>query len=233
MSGRLSLNQPVDPAVATRGLHVDTHRSYWDDFYARAADRLVSEEPSPFARWVSEQLPAGRLVDIGTGTGRDGLWFASEGFAVTGYDYSPASVMLASRRAQAHGLRAGFEELDLYDREAVALVGKTLADEGEPVAVYARFLIHAVEHVGRAHLLDLASVAGARGGPFFAEFRTGKDKGRRHVFGEHFRLFLDPEQVVGELSALGAATVQVEEGHGLAVYRDEDPHVARIVARWA
>lgn len=226
-------DQPVDPAAATRWTHVDTHRAYWDDFYSRAADHLINERPSTFAQWVRAQLIGGRLVDIGTGTGRDGLWFASEGFAVTGYDYSPASVLLATQRAQADGLQAGFEELDLYDHEAVTLVGKSLADESTPVAVYARFLVHALEDAGRAHLFELAGAVGARGGPFFAEFRTGKDKGRRHVFGEHFRLFLDPEQVVDELRASGAASVHVEEGQGLAVYRDEDPHIARLVARWA
>jgi len=71
------------------------------------------------------------------------------------------------------------------------------------------------------------------GGTFYLEFRTGKDAGKQHVFGEHFRLYLDGQQVVDELEGLGAEILHHEEGHGLAVYQEEDPHVARLAVRWS
>lgn len=207
------------------------HRSYWDQFYEGAADSAVVQDPSPFAMWVGGRQAAGRLVDVGTGTGRDGLWFAANGFDVTGFDYSPASIALASRRAEQQQVPARFEELDLYDDDAVRGAAGRCAGAG-PTTVYARFLVHAIEDGGRANLFAFACDAAA-GGLFYLEFRTGKDAGRKHVFGEHFRLLLDGQQVVDELEALGAEVLLHEEGHGLAVYRDEDPHVARLVVRWS
>jgi len=207
------------------------HRSHWDEFYGGVVDAPVIQEPSPFATWVRGQHPApGRLVDVGTGTGRDGLWLATQGFDVTGYDYSPASIALASGRAREQGVDARFEQLDLYDEAAVLSAARASSAAG-PTTVYARFLVHAVEDSGRANLFAFARQASA-GGAFYLEFRTGKDAGKEHVFGEHFRLYLDGQQVVDELEALGATIDLHEEGHGLAVYRDEDPHVARLVVRW-
>jgi SAM-dependent methyltransferase len=207
------------------------HRSHWDEFYSRVDDPAVIQEPSPFATWVREQHAApGRLIDVGTGTGRDGLWFASHGFEVIGLDFSPASIELASARAQKQQVTARFQQLDLYDDDAVSATADACRADG-PTTVYARFLVHAVEDAGRANLLSLARTASA-GGPVYLEFRTGKDAGKQHVFGEHFRLYLDAQQVVDELEALGAEILHHEEGHGLAVYGEEDPHVARLVARW-
>lgn len=207
------------------------HRSHWDEFYGGVADSAVVQDPSPFARWVhSQEGPGGRLIDVGTGTGRDGLWFAANGFEVHGFDYSPASIALATRRAQEQQVNARFEELDLYDREAVDAAARRSTRPG-PTTAYARFMVHAIEDAGRANLFGFARQVTA-GGLFYLEFRTGKDAGREHVFGEHFRLYLDGQQVVDELEALGAHIVHHEEGHGLAVYRDEDPHVARLAVRW-
>lgn len=213
------------------------HRDYWDSFYANAADRTVPEEPSPFARWVGDQHQTGseaarppRIVDVGTGTGRDALWFSSCGFDVFGLDYSPQAVALAARRASAAGLTAAFDLLDLYDDEQVTARAAQIA--APATSVYARFLVHAVEDTGRANLLALAATVCAGGSRSYLEFRTGKDAEARHVFGEHFRRFLDPSVVVDEAEQLGGTVVHHEEGHGLAVYGDEDPHVARLVVAW-
>lgn len=208
------------------------HRSHWDEFYGGVADSAVVQDPSPFAMWVHAQEGAGgRLIDVGTGTGRDGLWFAAHGYEVLGFDYSPASIALATRRADEQQANARFEELDLYDRYAVGLAARRSRGPG-PTTAYARFMVHAIEDAGRANLFDFAREVTA-GKVFYLEFRTGKDAGKEHVFGEHFRLYLDGQQVVDELEALGARLLHHEEGHGLAVYRDEDPHVARLAVRWS
>jgi SAM-dependent methyltransferase len=213
------------------------HREYWDRFYAGAVDRTVTDEPSAFAWWVHDQhataadaaLPV-RLVDIGMGTGRDALWFSGRGYDVLGLDYSPKAVALAERRAAAAGLTAGFDLLDLYDDEQVASMAAALA--APSTTVYARFLVHAIEDLGRANLLALAATVCAGSGRLFLEFRTGKDAEALHVFGEHFRRFLEPSVVVDEVEELGGTVLHREEGHGLAVYGDEDPHVARLVLAW-
>ena len=208
------------------------HREYWDEFYARRARAAIGNVPSDFARWLptAHDLPQ-RLIDVGTGNGRDGLWFARQGFDVLGLDFSPASVRLAADSAASAGSAARFEVLDLYDEAAVDDCAGRLGD-AMPVTVYGRFLLHAIEDEGRANLFRFAQALGGEGGLLAVEFRTGKDATARHVFGEHYRHFLEPGVVVDELEALGAQVLSRDEGHGFAVFGDEDPHVCRLVAGW-
>jgi SAM-dependent methyltransferase len=205
------------------------HMRYWNEFYAMKAD-AVPTEPSSFARWVSDREPAGRLMDVGSGTGRDAIYFAREGFEVLGCDYAPSAVAYAHGRAQQLGLDGvRFEQLNLYDLRHVLARGARIARLTTPQVAYARFLVHAVSDEGRRNLFLLAR-ATLRGstGALYLEFRTEPTE---HEFGEHFRQFVQADQVVDELAECGFEIEHREEGYGLAVHKHEDPRVARIVAR--
>jgi SAM-dependent methyltransferase len=208
-------------------------RSYWKELYSSDRDALVPDKPTAFAHWVGEREAASTsLVDIGCGTGRDALWFASSGHRVLGLDFVPAAVARARAKAKAEGLTASFEYLDLGDLRQVLAMGARFAHARHPHVLYGRFLLHALEDPGRHNLWRLARMALRSGGRLYLEFRTRKDAHQRHAFGEHFRRFLRPSAVVDEIESSGGQIEHREEGHGLAVYRDEDPHVCRLVARW-
>lgn len=208
--------------------------AYWDGFYAGRSVSEVPEVPSPFAQWVAPRLTEGSTVaEFGFGTARDSLYFAGLGHRVVGYDFAESAVEHARAKAAAIGAEASFAELDLYDVPAVTAVGKGLAEQKIPI-VYGRFLLHSLEVAGRGNLLDLAGHALVDGGELYLEFRTGQDAGHQHLFGDdHFRAYLDPDEVVAAIVERGGTMTHVEAGHGLAVYKTEDPHVARLVARFS
>ncbi len=213
------------------GLHLNI--KYWDEFYRSQRSAAVPQDPSAFARWVSEEEQGTTpVVDIGSGTGRDSLWFARAGHPVLGLDYAESAIERATNAAEADGLDAKFEVLDLYDLRQVMEMGARLAHEERSHVIYGRFLVHALEDAGRQQLWRLAAMALKPGGLLYLEFRTGEDEDQPHVFGEHFRRYLSPDDVVAEIEERGGEIKHREEGHGLAVYKDEDPHVARIVAGW-
>lgn len=216
-----------------RSQGTDRHHDYWDGFYAGRASGSVPEQPSAFARWVERQLPAGQeVVELGFGTARDSLFFARQGRRVRGFDFAGSAVTQANRQACERELAARFDVLDLYDDLGVSRVAGSLSAPG-PRAVYGRFLVHSLEESGRANLLRLSAAVLRDGGELYLEFRTGKDLGQQHLFGDdHFRVFLDPMVVELEIEALGGEVTYREEGCGLAVYKTEDPHVARLVARF-
>jgi len=215
--------------VVSEALH-----AYWDGFYASRASSGVPGEPSSFARWVQSRLdPAATVVEFGFGTARDSLYFAEHGHRVLGYDFAETAVRRARQQSHEHGLVAEFTVLDLYDDAAVAAVAESLVTFDAPV-IYGRFLIHSLEEPGRANLLDLSAKALTGGGELLLEFRTGLDAGHQHVFGDdHFRVYLDPDAVVAEVEVRGGTIAHREAGHGLAVYKSEDPHVARLAARFS
>jgi SAM-dependent methyltransferase len=214
---------------------LDEHRKYWDSFYASRVSADVPVDPSPFARWVSSSLEDGQLVaEFGFGNARDSLWFALAGHEVMGFDFAHSAVEHATARASDLGVSATFSELDLYEEGDVKASGDAIIERQLAPAIYGRFLIHSLEDAGRHHLLDLSGRTLERGGALFLEFRTGQDKDARHEFGEdHYRHYLDPELVAEEIGSRGGRVTHLEAGHGLAPYKTEDPHVARIVARWS
>lgn len=208
------------------------HRDYWDEFY-RGRSGAVPQEPSAFARWVAARAPAPTsVVDIGSGTGRDALWFARSGYRVLGLDYATAAVEQTRAAAEDADLPAAFEVFDLYDPEQVLAMGARLSADG-PKTLYGRFLVHALEDGGRHHLWRLAETALGTDECLYLEFRTGKDAATAHAFGEHFRRLLDPDAVVDEIESRGGQIVYREDGHGLAPFRDEDPHVCRLIVGWS
>jgi SAM-dependent methyltransferase len=209
------------------------NRNHWWPFYFGRAGATVSEQPSPFAEWVHERESGSQaIVDIGSGTGRDSLWFARQGRDVLGFDYIPAATERAGKTAVAEGLPARFQTFNLYDLRQVLAAGGELAHRDQSPTLYARFLVHALEDAGRHALWRIASMCLRRGGRFYLEFRTDENASAEKVYGEHFRKYLPGDQVVAEIESWGGAIEHREEGYGYAVYKDEDPHVCRLVATW-
>jgi SAM-dependent methyltransferase len=206
------------------------HIGYWESFYASDARTKVPREPSGFARWVAdrEEVP-GPLVDVGTGTGRDAIWFARQGFSTVGLDYAESAVRLAAALADEERVDARFTRLNLYHPDEVETLGAKLAADVAPRVVYARFFVHALEDDGRQNLWRLTRDLLRDGGRAYFEFRVGKTK---HEFGEHYRHFVAPEVVREEIEAHGGQVQHCEVGTGLAVYKHEDPPVCRLVASW-
>jgi hypothetical protein len=211
-----------------------TQRKHWDAFYGYGAPG-VPRKPSPFARWVARSYPSDRpIVDLGAGNGRDAIFFAlRRGRRVTALDYSLHAVGITRRRARRRGASLSAAPLNLYDLREVLSFGLRLSRTPAPVDLYARFTMHALDHVGRRNVLRLASMALRRGGLLFLEFRTGQDAQRPHVFGEHRRYYLAPATVVKQIEAAGGRVVAQEQGTGLAPLKGEDPYVCRIVASWS
>lgn len=210
-----------------------SNREHWWPFYFGVGGASVSDRPSPFASWVHEREPSPvTIVDIGSGTGRDSLWFARQGHDVLGLDYIPAATDQAGRAAAGEGLPARFVTFNLHDVRQVLAMGGELAHRPAPPVLYARFLVHALQDEGRRALWRLASMCLRRGGHFYLEFRTDANEQEEKVYGEHYRRYLSGDAVVAEIEEWGGRVTYREEGHGLAVYKDEDPHVCRVVATW-
>ena len=107
----------------------------------------------------------------------------------------------AEGRAWETGSSARFRRLNLYDYRQLLTVGAQLAHERPTDAVYAWFLVHALEDEGRHNLWRFGrSVLRGTRGRLYLEFRT---EATEHEFGEHYRQFVQPETVAGELAGYG------------------------------
>jgi tellurite methyltransferase len=81
-------------------------RNPWPEEYKRTPDLYIwGTEPSQLARDLAEMLRTrARILDLGCGEGRDSVFFAEQGFDVTGLDSSLAGLEKAERLANGRGV---------------------------------------------------------------------------------------------------------------------------------
>lgn len=66
------------------------------------------------------ELPRGRVLVPGCGTGHDARVWARHGFSVTGLDLAPSAIRLAAERTREAGLNAEFRQADFLRGEPAA-----------------------------------------------------------------------------------------------------------------
>ena len=86
----------------------------WDERYSED-EYAFGTEPNDFLRSVLRLLPDGKALCLGDGEGRNGVWLAEQGLAVTSVDAS--GVGLGKARALAHqrGVAIATVHMDLAD----------------------------------------------------------------------------------------------------------------------
>jgi len=89
-------------------------RHDWDERYA--GDELVwRADPNRFLVSEVADLAPGRAVDVACGEGRNTVWLASQGWTVTGVDFSAVALDKARRLAADRGVTAEWVNVDLRD----------------------------------------------------------------------------------------------------------------------
>ncbi len=90
--------------------------AFWDGRYAQSL--LYGTEPTSLARRLApffRSQGVRTILDAGCGSGRDALFYAREGFAVTGVDLSGQAVQRSHELARSAALAATFLRDDLLD----------------------------------------------------------------------------------------------------------------------
>lgn len=199
---------------------------YWKQFYR---DNNVTDG-SPFATFVAGRLsPKSTVIEIGCGTGRDAIFFAQHGHAVFGADRAEEGIKRASIAADEGKLQAAFQVVDAANRAELAEFVSNIP-ESDQVVIYMRFFLHSIPRSVQELIFDEISRLPI-GFLLALEFRTDKDELQPKVYGEHYRRYIKPSEVVESLEHRGLKIVFEEAGTGMSPFGDEDPHLARILAR--
>lgn len=99
----------MDPHTASTG-------EFWDWQFSRTPDAKYGEQPNAFlARQAARLAPASRILVPGDGEGRNGIWLAGQGHAVTTVDASAVGVARARELARRRGVTLQITEADLAD----------------------------------------------------------------------------------------------------------------------
>jgi SAM-dependent methyltransferase len=200
--------------------------AYWNSFYGSVETKQL-DLPSQFAVFFLNEVDRkSTIVDVGCGTGRDSLFFASQGARVIGVDGSSTAVDLCTNKAKVAGYsNAEFMAADVADP---TLPLRLRERAGPRVCVYARFFLHAIPEEAEGAFLKLASQL-ADQCTLAVEFRTDRDAQQAKVTPDHYRRFIKPATLIARAAAVGFAPMYFTEGFGFAKYKMDDAHVARVV----
>jgi SAM-dependent methyltransferase len=92
----------------------DNPLAMWNARFA-GDDYLFGEAPNGFLRREERRLPrCARVLCVADGEGRNSVWLAQQGHAVTAFDFAPNAVAKAQRLAAARGVAVEHALGDLY-----------------------------------------------------------------------------------------------------------------------
>jgi ArsR family transcriptional regulator len=203
-AARLAAVRADRAAAAER--YFAAHAKDWDEI--RSLHIAETEVEAAIARALADR-PVGRLVDIGTGTGRMIQLFGRDAAHALGVDRSPEMLRLARVKLAEAGL--GAAELRQGDMYSLAL----------PAASADTVIIHQVLHYAQqpfAAVAEAARLLAPRGRLLIVDFAP-HDREELRIRDAHARLGFADEAVIGYMEEAGLAGRVVErlEGGALTV----------------
>ncbi|HEX6740848.1 MAG TPA: metalloregulator ArsR/SmtB family transcription factor [Sphingomicrobium sp.] len=184
--------------AATR--YFTAHAEVWDQI--RSLHVAESEVERAIDRALGRR-PVGRLVDVGTGTGRMIELFGPRASQAIGIDRSSEMLRLARVKLEAAGIASSLRQGDMY--------ALPLADESADSVI-----IHQVLHYAHSPAAAVAEAARvlAPGGTLLVVDFAAHDREELRSTDAHIRLGFDDEVMAGWFAAAGLAVDHVEHLEG-------------------
>ncbi|AJE47722.1 SAM-dependent methyltransferase [Celeribacter indicus] len=182
--------------------------SFWNDRYA-GDDYVFGTDPAAVLPRLADRLPtSGRALCIADGEGRNSVWLARRGLAVTAFDPAPNALAKGRRLAAAAGVEVDAREADLDGW-----------DWSQPFDLVAGIYIQFVGPDRRAQLFAEIDRATAPGGwlllhgytPKQVDHGTGGPKARENMYTEDMLAAAFPGYEILENRAF---ETELSEGHG-------------------
>lgn len=207
-------------------IHFLSDQSYWDQFYSDASNCAIRLEPSQFAAFClteMKNLGVNRVIELGSGNGRDALFFASHDLKVIATDNSPKAVSSIKSKIQKFHNTVVFE----YDvRNNFPYID---FKEDEISAVYARFFIHALDETALESFFTNISKVLKPAEFMFLEYRNDDDVNNPKLTESHFRAFYPSKKIREHAKSKNFNIIYEVSGQGFAKLKNDDASVTRQI----
>ena len=198
--------------------------NYWNNFYKNKFNMI----PSQFAVFVANEYPEkNNVIDFGCGSGRDTLFLAKFYKKVIGIDAS-GEIIARNKKLKNSNKNITFLLNDLSNENVLVDLLNNELGQIENCIFYARFFIHAVDEDTENKLLNLYKICKSNN-LLALEFRTSKDENLKKQFGNHYRRFIDLNNLIDKVQNLKLRVKYLVEGQGYAKYKVDDAYVARLI----
>ena len=207
-------------------------KKYWTEYYAKNSKPTNA---STFAEFVLPKLSENKnLIELGCGNGRDSIYFAQNNLNVVAVDQVEDEMNYLNENHKEENITFIADDFtDLINTNS-DLIKNTDFDY-----VYSRFTFHSINEFKENRTLDWIESNLCGGGCFLLEarsmndpmFKQGRALSETENFTTHYRRYMDLNKIVNKLESRNFEIVYKIEDNNLAVYKDDNPYVIRIIAK--
>jgi len=196
---------------------------YWQRFYKNKKFNKEINFPSQFSIFTLSQKQKNKvLIEFGCGNGRDASYMCKYYDKIYAFDISERAIKnnknkfkkLKNLNFSVCDVTKNFNSINL----------KKLKKN-----IYARFFLHTLNDTEIKMFVKLVSKILNKNEKIFLEYRTHLDKNKKKIFKNHYRNFLNPIKIINIFKKEKIKNIYSVNGHGLAIFNDEDPHVSRQI----
>ena len=210
-------------------------RKYWDSYYQKHGKDKGISECSSFAQFCVDKFfikEDSNIIELGSGNGRDAIYFAHHKLNVIAIDQSTSAIDI-----EKESLRD--EVVKYLHPKAQDFISEDYSKYKSIDAFYSRFTIHAITKEDEDELLPKIYRTLNKGGLFCVEVRTtkdslfgvGEDCGDNTFITDHKRRFIDSHIFLNQILSLGFKLLYFIEENDLSIYKNDNPVLMRLIVQ--
>ncbi len=205
-------------------------KDYWENYYIKHGLDPTIKQPSSFAIFVQERYLKNvqkNILEIGSGNGRDAIFFAEHKHNIVAVDQSHSAISIAKKIKYNSKIKFLEDDFVKMNYEKFQNID----------AVYSRFTLHAIKQKECEIVLTKVYNILKNNGLFMIEARSTKDPlcgvgkkvGKYEYITTHYRRFIDSNQFVKKLLNLGFKLCFFTEENNLSIVRKDNPYLIRVI----
>lgn len=207
-------------------------KEYWTNYYA---DNSKPTDASTFAEFILPYLDENKdLIELGCGNARDSIFFSKNNINVMAVDQVQSEIDFLNEHYKSDNIHFFCDDFtDLKNTEHDKI------KENDFDYVYSRFTFHSINERKEDNALDWIKDNLKNGGLFLLEarslndpmFKQGEALSETENFTTHYRRYMDLDKITKKLEDRNFSIEYKIEDNNLAVHKDDNPYVIRIVAK--
>ena len=207
-------------------------KKYWTEYYSKNSKPTAA---STFAEFILPKLDSNKnLIELGCGNARDSIYFAQNNLNVLAVDQVQEEIDYLTENHNEENILFVCDDFTNLANTSHDIINETDFDY-----IYSRFTFHSINEAKEDRTLDWIGDNLDKGGCFLLEarslndpmFKQGKSLSETENYTTHYRRYMNLDKIIEKLESRNFEIIYHVEDNNLAVYKDDNPYVIRIIAK--
>ena len=207
-------------------------KKYLTEYYSKNSKPT---QASTFAKFILPKLESNKnLIERGCGNARDSIYFAQNNLNVIAVDQVREEIDYLTENHDEENILFVCDDFTNLTNTPYNIINETDFDY-----IYSRFTFHSINEAKEDRTLDWIENNLDKDGCFLLEarslndpmFKQGKSLSDTENYTTHYRRYMDLDKIIEKLESRNFEIIYNIEDNNLAVYKDDNPYVIRIIAK--